>query len=98
MQAIGYVLLENMITEGGHLKTPSFAEYLVPTALDTPENNVAEFWEEPHRNGPYGAKGMGEHALNTTAPAVLNAIFHATGVKPTVLPLLPETILVNQFR
>jgi aldehyde oxidoreductase len=49
--------------------------------------------EVPHPEGPYGAKGLGEHVLIPTAPAILNAIRHATGVTPSRLPVLPHRLL-----
>ena len=47
--------------------------------------------EEPF--GPYGAKSIGEVAINTATPAVLNAVFHATGIRFTKLPVRPEDVL-----
>jgi len=49
--------------------------------------------ETPYPEGPYGAKGMAEHALNSTTPAILNAISHAAGVEITSIPVYPEHIL-----
>jgi len=49
--------------------------------------------EAPHREGPFGAKGMGEAGMNPTAPAIANAIYNATGVRITHLPMTPERIL-----
>jgi len=93
VQALGYALIEDMVVEDGYLKTPSFAEYPIPTSMDLPKEMVAESIETSHETGPYGAKGIGEHACNTTTPAILNAIFDATGVEPTNLPVLPEHIM-----
>ena len=49
--------------------------------------------EIPDPDGPFGAKGLGEHVLIPTAPAILNAIRHATGAEITRLPALPHRIL-----
>jgi len=49
--------------------------------------------EVPDPDGPFGAKGLGEHVLIPTAPAILNAIRHATGAKITQLPALPHRVL-----
>ena len=48
--------------------------------------------EDPEPQGPYGAKGIGEPALVPTAPAIFNAIYHATGVRITRAPLLPHRL------
>jgi CO/xanthine dehydrogenase Mo-binding subunit len=50
--------------------------------------------EVPHPEGPFGAKGLGEHVLIPTAPAILNAIRHATGAILTCLPVLPHRLRV----
>ena len=49
--------------------------------------------EKTDQEGPMGAKGLGEHVLIPTAPAILNAIRHATGAKITRLPALPHRVL-----
>ncbi len=49
--------------------------------------------ERPDPEGPFGAKGLGEHALIPTAPAILNAIRHACGAEITQLPALPHRVL-----
>ena len=49
--------------------------------------------EDPDAHGPSGAKGLGEHVLIPTAPAILNAIRHATGAEVTRLPALPHRVL-----
>lgn len=93
IQALGYGLMENMVTVDGQSKTPSFAEYAIPTALDIPEEFVAEGVETPYPTGPFGAKGIGEAALNCTTPTVLNAIADALGVEVTTVPIGQEHIL-----
>jgi len=93
VQAIGYVLLEDFIVREGNVMTPSLAEYSIPTAMDLPEEFVSESIETPYPTGPYGAKGLAEHSLNTTAPAILNAIANATGCDMSKLPVYPEHIL-----
>jgi CO/xanthine dehydrogenase Mo-binding subunit len=49
--------------------------------------------EVPDPEGPFGAKGLGEHVLIPTAPAILNAIRHATGVMMTRTPATPSRVL-----
>jgi len=93
LQALGYALTENLIVEEGKLITPSFSEYLIPTAMDIPQEFVADAVETPYPTGPYGAKGLAEHALNSTTPAILNAISNAVDIDLSAIPVYPEHIL-----
>ena len=72
--------------------TNNLHDYLIPTAGDVP-NITTVFIEEPDVHGPYGAKGLGEHVLVGTAPAILNAIRHATGAVVRDMPATPERVL-----
>jgi CO/xanthine dehydrogenase Mo-binding subunit len=88
---LGYALTEEILLKNGVIQNPSFSEYFMPTALDIPE--ITSFLvecEEP--SGPFGAKGVGEPALIPTAPAILNAIHAATGVRPKEVPATPEKL------
>lgn len=90
---LGFALYENFVVEAGHPKVNSFTEYLLPTAMDTPEITTAIIEEAPDSTGPFGAKGMGEAAAVPAAPAILNAIYNAVGVRLTELPITPEKVL-----
>jgi CO/xanthine dehydrogenase Mo-binding subunit len=87
-QGLGLALMEEFIPG----RTENLHDYLIPTAGDMPEI-VPILIETPDPEGPYGAKGLGEHALIPTAPAILNAIRHASGAKVTRLPALPHRVL-----
>lgn len=93
LMCIGNTLMEEFIMEEGRARTPSFAEYLIPTAMDTPEQNKAVFLENYGEDCPLGAKGMGEHPLYATGPAIANAIYQAVGVCMTETPITPERLL-----
>jgi CO/xanthine dehydrogenase Mo-binding subunit len=69
-----------------------FSEYLMPGPLEMPliESVILE---EPSSNGPYGVKGVGEMTANSPIPAIVNAIYHAIGVRIDELPVTPEKIL-----
>src|SRR6188508_2836414 len=69
-----------------------FGEYLMPGPADMPEVESVVL-EVPSSNGPYGAKGVGEMTANSPIPAIVNAIYHATGVRCDTLPVTPEAIL-----
>ncbi len=94
VQGVGYALLEEVELGGGKIKNPAMSAYLIPTMLDAPEIETI-IVEDPEPTGPYGAKGVGEPALIPTAPAILNAIYDAIGVRITNLPATPEKILAG---
>ena len=70
----------------------TFSEYLMPGTLEMPEIECVVL-EVPSSNGPYGVKGLGEMTANSPIPAIVNAIYHATGVRIDELPVTPEKIL-----
>ncbi len=70
----------------------TFSEYLMPGTLEMPEIECVVL-EVPSSNGPYGVKGLGEMTANSPIPAIVNAIYHATGVRIDDLPVTPEKIL-----
>lgn len=68
--------------------------YIIPTSQDIPPIRV--FFEEiPFAHGAYGAKGIGELPMDGPAPAILNAVSHATGEDFDAIPLLPEDICLR---
>jgi aldehyde oxidoreductase len=73
-------------------RTENLHDYLIPTFGDMPEIESI-IVEVPDPEGPYGAKGLGEHVLIPTAPAILNAIRNATGALVTNLPATPDKVL-----
>jgi CO/xanthine dehydrogenase Mo-binding subunit len=91
-QGVGYSLLEEINLDSGKITNPAFSSYLIPTVLDMPkiESHIVE---APEPTGPFGAKGVGEPAMLSTAPAILNAIYDAIGVRIDDLPATPEKIL-----
>jgi CO/xanthine dehydrogenase Mo-binding subunit/aerobic-type carbon monoxide dehydrogenase small subunit (CoxS/CutS family) len=86
-QGLGLALMEEFIPG----RTENLHDYLIPTAGDVPEIEV-HLVEDPEPEGPYGAKGVGEPALVPTAPAILSAIRHATGVTMRQVPVLPHRL------
>jgi 4-hydroxybenzoyl-CoA reductase subunit alpha len=77
----------------GHICNPNFAEYKIPTALDMPTiTPVIVESHEPY--GPYGAKEVGEGGIIPTIPAILNAVYDATGIRFQELPLTPERVFM----
>jgi CO/xanthine dehydrogenase Mo-binding subunit len=90
-QGIGFSLMEEMTLKGGRVTNPNFKGYIVPRAKDIPPIRTI-FVESNDPNGPYGAKGLAEPALTPIAPAIANAVYHATGVRVTELPITPEKL------
>ena len=88
---LGYALSEEMLYKEGRLITPSFSEYLMPTAMDMPHVETI-ILESRSGLGPFGAKGIGEPAMTPVAPAVANAIADAIGVRVFEMPITPERI------
>lgn len=87
-QGIGMALMEEYIPG----RTENLHDYLIPTIGDVPPIETI-LVEVPDPEGPFGAKGLGEHVLIPTAPAILNAIRHATGVLVTKVPATPTRIV-----
>ena len=87
-QGIGMALMEEYIPG----RTENLHDYLIPTIGDVPEIESILI-EVADPEGPSGAKGLGEHVLIPTAPAIINAIRHAAGVLITTIPATPTRVL-----
>jgi CO/xanthine dehydrogenase Mo-binding subunit len=96
-QGIGYALYEKCEYKDGLMRNNQMTNYIMPTSADLPPIHVY-FEETPSIHGPGGAKGIGELPMDGPAPAILNAIEHATGVSFTEIPLLPEDIFERMTR
>ena len=94
VQGLGQALMEDYRLQNGHTTTHGFAKYILPTSLDVPQINSI-IVEDPDPLSPLGAKGIGEPALVPTAPAIMNAIYDAIGVRITSLPATPEKIMAG---
>jgi CO/xanthine dehydrogenase Mo-binding subunit len=86
-QGVGMTLMEEFIPG----RTENLHDYLIPTFGDIPPIETLII-EEEDAHGPYGAKGLGEHVLIPTAPAILNAIRDATGARIRKLPATPDRV------
>jgi CO/xanthine dehydrogenase Mo-binding subunit/aerobic-type carbon monoxide dehydrogenase small subunit (CoxS/CutS family) len=91
-QGIGFALYENVVWQEGRMANAQMTNYVMPTSMDLPPIRVY-FEEIPYQRGPAGAKGIGELPLDGTAPAIANAIAHATGADVRQLPVTPEVLL-----
>jgi xanthine dehydrogenase YagR molybdenum-binding subunit len=92
---MGMALMERTVLDArdGRPVNAHMADYLMPVNLDTPQLEALFVDEvDPHVN-PLGVKGLGEIALVGTAPAIANAVFHATGKRVRTLPIKIEDVL-----
>ena len=90
--SLGYALFEDLKLENGVIKNNKFSKYLIPTAMDMIHiDNIIV--EDPESTAPYGAKGIGEPVMIPMAPAILNAIYDAIGVRVTEIPVTPERLI-----
>ena len=92
-QGIGMALMEEYVNG----RTDNLHDYLIPTVGDVPPITV-HLIEDPEPLGPWGAKGVGEPALVATAPAILNAIHAATGVRMREVPVTPARLRAEILR
>jgi len=92
LMGIGYALTEQLILEKGEVMNPNFRDYKILTAKDAVpiETYIVETMD---KDGPFGAKGIGEPGCVPTAPAIANAIWDAVGVRLRELPMTPERVL-----
>jgi xanthine dehydrogenase YagR molybdenum-binding subunit len=91
---IGMALLEQTVSDPGtgRIANATFGDYLVAVNADVPDIDVI-FAGEPDPMNPVGVKGVGEIAIVGVAPAIANAVFHATGRRIRSLPITPEHLV-----
>lgn len=94
-QGIGMALSEDVqYTDKGKIRNNSFMQYKIPTRQDIGNIRVA-FESSYEKTGPFGAKSIGELVIDTPCPALAEAIYNATGVRLTELPMTPEKIAMG---
>ena len=90
-QAIGFALYEKVVWQNGRMINNQMTNYIMPTSVDLPLIRV--FFEElGNVHGAHGAKGIGELPMDGPAPAIVNAVEDAIGVRFHSVPLLPEDL------
>jgi len=92
-QGIGWALFEQVAWREGRMANAQMTNYIMPTSMDLPPIRV-HFEERPYAEGPGGAKGIGELPMDGPAPAIANAVSHATGVDIRRIPITPEALMV----
>jgi len=93
LQGIATVLYEDMRYDAkGKLINANFSDYKIPTAMDIPDEVVPIIIETAQPDGPYGARGMGEHTMIPAAPIIANAVEDALGIRIKSMPITAEKI------
>jgi len=93
LQGLATVLYEDMrYDEKGKLLNPNFTDYKIPTAMDVPDEIVPIIVEVPQPDGPYGARGIGEHTMLPAAPMIANAVEDALGIRIKTMPITAEKV------
>ncbi|WIV11926.1 xanthine dehydrogenase family protein molybdopterin-binding subunit [Proteiniborus sp. MB09-C3] len=96
IQGIGSALVEGYkFSPNGKLLNPSFTDNKIPTAKDIPDEIIPIYIENPESaqvDGPYGARGIGEHPMISVPSAIGNALYDALGINFHRLPLSPENV------
>jgi carbon-monoxide dehydrogenase large subunit len=95
VQGLSTALFESLQLKDGVLQNPSFVDYRIATSADVPPEIQALIVEEPQDDGPWGARGIGEHSMVPTIPAVANAIYDAVGVRPSSPPFSAEKVYLT---
>ena len=98
LQGLATVLYEDMrFDKNGKLLNSNFTDYKIPTTLDVPDEIVPIIIENPQPDGPFGARGVGEHTMIPVAPMIGNAIEDALGVRIKHMPITAEKICMAQL-
>ena len=92
VQGMSSALFEEMNLVNGHMQNPNFRDYRIATSVDVPEKIEAIIVEAPQDDGPFGARGIGEHPMVPTIAALAIAVYNAIGVRVANPPLNAEKI------
>jgi carbon-monoxide dehydrogenase large subunit len=92
VQGVSTALFEILQLKEGVLQNPSFVDYRIATSTDAPRSIQAIIVEVPQDDGPWGARGIGEHSMVPTIPAIANAIYDAIGIRVGAPPYTSEKV------
>ncbi len=99
LQGIGSAVIEGYkFNPEGKLMNPSFTDNKIPTAKDIPMKIIPIIIENPQPDGPYGARGIGEHPMISVPSVIGNALYDALGINFYKLPLSPENVALETAR
>jgi carbon-monoxide dehydrogenase large subunit len=92
VQGVSTALFEGLQLKDGVVQNASFVDYRIATSTDAPRNIQAIIVEVPQDDGPWGARGVGEHSMVPTIPAIANAIYDAIGIRVGSPPYTSEKV------
>ena len=95
VQGASSAIFECLRLKDGVPQNSSFTDYRIATSVDTPGEIIPIIVEVPQDDGPWGARGIGEHPMIPTAPAIANALADAIGVRILELPLSAEKVYLT---
>lgn len=92
IQGYSSAVFEQMQLKEGAMLNPSFVDYRIATSVDIPIEHHIDIVEVPQDDGPWGARGVGEHPMVPTIAALGNAIYNATGLRLEGPPFTAEKL------
>ena len=92
VQGLSTALFESLQLKNGVVQNSSFVDYRIATSSDAPRDIQAIIVEVPQDDGPWGARGVGEHSMVPTIPAIANAIYDAIGIRVGSPPFTSEKV------
>lgn len=92
LQGLGYASIEKMQSKQGKIQQRSITDYIIPTAKDIVKIE-SRLIQNPYKEGPFGAKGVGELTLIGAAPAYAAAVEHAVNRNLRSIPITPEVLM-----
>ena len=95
IQGISSAIFEQMLFKDGQMQNPSFVDYRIATTVDLPKKVTSIIVEEAQDDGPWGARGIGEHPMVPTIAALGNAIYDAVGIRMEGPPFTAEKIYLH---
>jgi carbon-monoxide dehydrogenase large subunit len=94
VQGISTALFESLQYKDGFPHASNFTDYRIATSEDMPGEIISIIVEVPQDDGPWGARGVGEHPMIPTAPAIANAVYDAVGIRIFEMPLTAEKVFL----
>ena len=97
VQGMSSAFFEQLMLKDGVVQNPSLVDYRIATSADVPPKIETIIVEVPQDDGPWGARGVGEHSMVPTIPAIANAIYDAIGIRVGSPPFTAERVYLAMF-